>query len=546
MKKFPLIITLILTICACKKEAPVPKRDYLAEFETYFTRNFESLIAQEQDSLAWVQQLYAQRKFQPIWTADSLRLSPIAYDLISTLTNAQAYGLEPFYYEVNEIHTSERKLAHGNSDQERLEALGNLELLLSRNYMKFGKHLNVGILENVDTIVEIPRKKFTVNLPSYINKAAQADSLIPYLLRLQPQHLDYKNLQRAMANYIKTASFSTENVPVVNFRVDSLKSVEAAKKALILHQYLSEDLKDSLYLSALTKFQVDHALQPDSLIGSNTARALSTSPYEYYQKLKVSLERWRWKNEWSGRYVFVNIPTYHLTVYEGDSLLQKHRVVVGSRSNQTPEIVDTLQYIIAYPYWNVPKRISVEEILVKAQNDSTYLKRNQYQVSLKGETIDPKSVNWKEVTPASFNYRIRQNGGGINALGYVKFIFPNKDAIYFHDTPTKSHFSKEIRAYSHGCIRVQDALSLADFFLKEDKNKYTQDSLRTFIKRKKEKWMHLNTVLPVYLYYIPTTANKQGDIVFHQDVYNLDKTWIQLMSNQSKEKTTLVSQRSKG
>ncbi|MCK0132456.1 L,D-transpeptidase family protein [Flavobacteriaceae bacterium F08102] len=532
MKKLLVLLALLSMLYACQKKSPVQARDYRADFQTYFKQNFESLVHRDTDSLRWLQNLYQERNYRPIWTGDSLKLDSVAFSLMAVLNEAQAYGLEPFYYEVNRIYEIKRKLEKEESDKLKLEALANLEILLSKNYMKFGRHLNVGILEGVDTIAEIPRKPFAIDMPSYVNNAAEKDSLLPYLLNLQPRQGPYKKLQKAAARYVRTASFSAEQVEVVNYRIDSLKSVALAKKALVLHQYLTEELKDSLYFNALTKFQIDHGLQPDSLIGSNTARALSISPYEYYQKLKVSLERWRWKNEWKGHYVFVNIPMYELKVFRGDSLQQRHRVVVGSRSNRTPEMVDTLEYIIAYPFWNVPKRISVEEILVKAQNDSTYLKRNQYQVSLKGEVIDPKSVDWNKVTPATFNYRIRQNGGGINALGYVKFIFPNKDAIYFHDTPTKSYFNKEIRAYSHGCIRVQNALELADYFLKEDKNKYTKDSLRTFIKRKKEKWMHLNTELPVYIYYIPTTADDNGNIIFHQDVYNLDKLWIQLMSKQ--------------
>ena len=374
-----------------------------------------------------------------------------------------------------------------------------------------------------------------MNLPAYLQDAYEKDSIMGSLIDAQPKQAEYRNLQKGLANFLKGSSLSTESVKVVNYRKDSLKAISQSKKALILHNYLTEETKDSLYHSALKKFQLNHGLHADGLISTNTADALSISPYEYYQQIKAGLERWRWKENWPTDYLFVNIPSYQLKVVNERKLSKEFKVVVGSVKNRTPEIIDSLQYIIAYPYWNVPKKISVQEILVKAKKDSTYLTRNNYEVLGKGrEKIDPTSVDWSEVNRSNFNYSFRQKGGNYNALGLVKFIFPNKDAIYLHDTPSKSHFNREIRAYSHGCIRVQNALDLADYLLDMDKNKFNMETVNGAIKDRKEKWMPMKKNVPVFLYYISVEADNDGNITFYKDVYKEDKKLVRSLAINTK------------
>ena len=140
------------------------------------------------------------------------------------------------------------------------------------------------------------------------------------------------------------------------------------------------------------------------------------------------------------------------------------------------------------------------------------------------ETVDPTTVDWTTVNNRNFNYLIRQGGGSSNALGLVKFIFPNKNAIYLHDTPSKRFFKRERRAYSHGCVRVQNALELAKYLLDEDKNKYDIKTVNTSIKNKTEKWIRLNNKVSIYLLYVTTAANNSGNITFYEDVYKLDKS----------------------
>lgn len=529
-----IMIAYFLIACAGEKKEPVVvlQKNYKAELLKYFNNNYFTTVSSimdevDLDSLRWIQSFYKNNDFSMIWINDSIELSVNANQLIDQLSNAQKLGLDSRTYSINLLREIKEDLEKIISKEDKYALASRLDILLSYNYMLFGMHLNYGTIRSIDSITGLPRKKFKVDLPTYLQEAHKKDSILTKLLSLQPNHIQYHNLQKGLEKFIRESSLSTENIEVPNFRKDSLEAIKQATKALVLHGYLQKRNRESDYLSALEKFQTDHGLKPDMLIGQNTAKALSVSPYEYYQRIVANLEKWKWRDDWSANYLYVNIPSYQLQLFQGKELIRTHKVVVGKYRNQTPEIIDTLEYIIAYPYWHVPRKISVQEILVKAKKDTAYLKRNNYEVlTNKREQVDPNSIDWRKVNEYNFNYFIRQKGGTSNALGLVKFIFPNKHAIYLHDTPTKYYFDFETRAYSHGCIRVQKALELAEYILEKDNNIYNLDSIHYYIKRQKEKPMALNNKLPIYIYYNSVTSNSLGNLTFYDDVYGLDKKLI--------------------
>ena len=546
MKKILLLLSLLYFLFSCsgiekKAEEAIAKkiiiRDYKVELNQYFSTNYDSIALPKikdatLDSLTWVHTFYKNNKYTPIWINDSIQLSEKGAALINQFIAAKNYGLDTHFYGVKTLLETKRKLDEDAPKESKYREASKLEVLLTYYYMLYGKQLNYGMLSIIDSVSVLPRKKFDIDLPAYLYKASQTDSIIEKLLDLQPKQEEYHNLQKGLENFLKNRSLSTESVHVQNFRIDSLNAVNQAKKALILHNYLPEEYKDSLYLEALKTFQTEHGLQADGLIGKNTANALSISPYRYYKQIVVNLERWRWKENWNPNYIFVNIPSYKMQLYRDAKEVRTHKVVVGKIKNQTPEIIDTLEYIIAYPYWNVPRKISVDEILRKAQRDSTYIKRNNYEVlTYSRKNVNPDSINWNAMNKNNFRYLIRQRGGSSNALGLVKFIFPNKHAIYLHDTPSKYYFGREIRAYSHGCVRVHKALDLAEYILKSDDNKYTIDSIKGYIEKQKEKTIILNSKIPIYLYYFTTSADSNGKITFYKDIYRKDEKLMAELAN---------------
>ena len=543
-KEFLLLVVLLLFFSCANVEKKIeitPTKNFKQEFNNYLSTHYKNSIPStielaKLDSINWVDSFYKINNYAAIWINDSLDLSNQGKSLIDSFSKAERYGLTSTAYHTSLLVNLSQKLSKITDKSERYETASQLETILTNSYLLYGKHLHYGVLDSIDSITVLPRKKFRLDMPKYLSKANKSDSLVEKLFELQPNILQYERLRKGLVNYMGASSMSTSNVLVENFRKDSVKAIIQSKKALVLHKYLDSISNDSLYFIALKKFQINHALKPDGLIGNNTAKALSMSPYDYYLKLVANLEMWRWKEPLEPTNIFVNIPSYSLELYEDNKVVLKSRVVVGKKKTTTPEIRDSLRYIIAYPYWNVPRKISVKEIVVKAQRDSTYFDRNNYELlTYQKKVVDVDSIDWKAMNEDTFRYLIRQKGGGYNSLGLVKFIFPNKHAIYLHDTPSKRLFSKEIRAFSHGCVRVEKAMPLADHLLSSDKNKYTIDSIYKSIQKRKEKPFKLKKTVPVYIYYFTTNVDEDDKIIFFQDIYGLDRKLTHLLIQKRNE-----------
>lgn len=543
--KFPLyfILFIIVSINSCTTDNQLLNKsiyninlisknifDYKVNDKTILSKKSESLDTS-----------YHSSSFRSMWFDSSFLLNKNGEDFINILSNANQYGLDPKLYSVDKIQKINFKIKNSKIIEYRKELAIRLDELLTKNYFVFGKHLNYGLIENVDTLTTLPRKEFIIDMQDYLLKAYKKDSVIDFLLALQPSQDAYKKLQKGIVKFLKTSTLSKEKVKVQNYKLDSLKTLAQAKKALVIHSYIPENSTDTIFIRGLRKFQYEHGLKPDGIIGTNTAYALSKSPYEYYQSALVSFERWRWKQTWEKDYIYVNIPAYNLWISLGDTLNVKYKVVVGKLRNKTPEVYSNLSYLVAYPYWHVPRSISVNEILVNQKKDSNYIARNNYEVFTKKlEVVSTQQVNWDTVNRSNFNYYFRQRGGSSNALGLVKFIFYNKYSIYLHDTPTKYHFNREIRAYSHGCIRVQDAMSLADNILHYDENIFTIDSVYSYVEKRNEKKMMLTKKLPLYIHYITCDTDEDNTIIFYKDIYRKDDEVINLLFDIQLVKDTLL------
>ena len=542
--KLPLyFIFLIIGIFSCtKNKSPIkqdpPKRNLAIEFVNDFRQHYNNNITKNDKIL---DTFYALTTFQPVWINDSLLLNKAGKDFITILANANHYGLEPKQYSIDKIQKIFKDLQESDTTKNRIGFAVLLEKLLTNNYFIFGKHLNYGLIENVDTLTTLPRKEFKINMLDYLLIAQKKDSVINYLLNLQPKHDSYRKLQTGLVKFIKASTLSQEKVKVESFKSDTLKAIVQAKKALVLHNYITNKTTDTIFIRGLRKFQYEHGLKPDGVIGTNTAKALSKSPYEYYQSAAVSLERWRWKTAWEKDFIHVNIPTFNLLISLGDTLKNEHRIVVGSLRNRTPEVYSKLSYIVAYPYWHVPKSISVNEILVNQKRDPEYIPNNNYEIFTKNlEQVSSAVINWDTISSSNFNFYFRQKGGSANALGLVKFIFDNKYSIYLHDTPTKYNFFRELRAYSHGCIRVQNAIEMADDILQYDENIFTVDSIYSYVEKREEKKMMLTKKLPVYIQYIVCDTDEDDTIIFYKDIYKKDEEIIKLLFDRQSVKDTLL------
>ena len=214
------------------------------------------------------------------------------------------------------------------------------------------------------------------------------------------------------------------------------------------------------------------------------------------------------------------------------------KVIVGKEFNSTPIFSDTMEHIVFSPYWNVPYSIATEELLPKIKENPGFITANNYELltgwSQDPAVVDPYSVGWDSIMADNFPYRIRQKPGGANALGHVKFMFPNDLDIYLHDTPSDYLFEHDQRGFSHGCIRVEKPEDMAVYLLK-DKPGYDRNKIEQLMNSGEETYVNLEKKLPVHIIYWTTYVNEEGKLNFTNDIYSFDKLQIEALEKKERE-----------
>ena len=251
-----------------------------------------------------------------------------------------------------------------------------------------------------------------------------------------------------------------ERVPLLRARFDLAAPVDT----------LSTDVYDDALVQAVRTFQTDKGLEADGIIGRRTLAVLNGADRDAEGEILANMEMWRWMPRKLGRdYVFVNIPEFTARVVRDGRPVHQTRVVVGTPTNQTPVFSDEMEYLVVNPYWHVPESIRMKEMLPEIQADPAgFFQRHGYEAVWNGQVIDPRSVIWDE-NAVKF-VAIRQPPSEANALGRIKFMFPNQHAVYLHDTPSRKLFLRDYRAYSHGCVRVDDPMEFARAILAHEPN----------------------------------------------------------------------------
>ena len=241
------------------------------------------------------------------------------------------------------------------------------------------------------------------------------------------------------------------------------------------------------------------------------------------QTIEINLERWRSERRlWGPRYVLVNIPAFMLYVISGGAVVMESRVIVGKPDTPTPALTSMLECLITYPYWHVPRKIAVEEYLPVIQRDSMFLRRNNFDIlDRKGTTLDPDSVAWSTFSKNYFPVSLRQREGTENSLGIVKFVFDNPYAVFLHDTNARRLFNSNVRAYSHGCIRVEAAVKLSHYLLTGDVQAHSS-LFNRYLKEKVRHTINFPSSVPIHIRYFTVAVEEDGSLVFYKDLYKRD------------------------
>jgi murein L,D-transpeptidase YcbB/YkuD len=321
-----------------------------------------------------------------------------------------------------------------------------------------------------------------------------------------------------------------EDPPLVDGTIICNPDIVLLRNRLAITQGHISDTIDDEYLfdQALQEqvmlFQLRNGLNADGVVGKATIEAMNIPVEDRIATIEANLERWRWLSDDLGeRYIEVNIANFDLQVIEKDNMVFRTEVIVGRTLRETPVFSSTMTYLVLNPDWTVPPTILNTDIIPAVINNPDYLvEKNLKILRMDGTEVDPSSIDWINTVTAGFPYRIHQEPGPKNALGRVKFMFPNPYSVYIHDTPDHNLFGLTDRSFSSGCIRVNNPLDLAACIMK-DSSAWTPAQIKDVIDQGEERIVHLAKPIPVHIVYLTAWASNDGLVYFRKDIYDRDQ-----------------------
>ena len=482
---------------------------------TAFRQAVAEAAARDDDLAAF----YRGRDFQGIWSgrSDSRRRNA----LMAAFADAPNHGLPAAKYDADALMA---RLRAADTPAKQ----GAMEVELSRLFMQYARDIQTGILTPSRVVSEIKREVPLRSRLGTIQAFAQSNPS-GFLRALPPSSPEYTRLMREKIRLERMLGQGGWGPTV---RASSLKpgasgdSVVALRNRLIAMGYLERTATQSYDASvqaAVQRFQQAHGLSIDGEAGAETMRQLNISMGNRLQSVIVAMERERWINRPRGqRHVWVNLTDFTAAIMDNDRVTFSTRSVVGANDpdRRSPEFSDVMEYMVINPSWYVPRSIITKEYLPMLQRNRNAVSQLDITDS-RGRVVSRSSVNFNQYTEKTFPYSMRQGPSRGNALGLVKFIFPNKYNIYLHDTPSKSLFGREVRAFSHGCIRLNDPFDFAYALLAKqtsDPEGFFQSRLSTGAEAR----VNLDAPVPVHIVYRTAFTHVNGQLQFRRDVYGRD------------------------
>ena len=472
-------------------------------------------------------QFYAERDFEPIWVGSKNKKRAKA--LIAAVTSAATHGLPKSQYRIKELQTA---LAERRGNR-RAAA----EKFATQIFLKYAHDLSSGILEpkkiNKEIAVQVPQRSEFALLD-----AISRSSPSGFFEALVPKHPEYSRLlkeKKRLEGLIGRGGFGD---PI---RSETLKLGASSKNITKIRARLSlmgygrlgaHSNYDEVLLRVVKQFQEDHGLKPDGVVGRGTMKALNASVEQRLKQVIVNLERERWINRPRGkRHIIVNLANFSLNVYDNDSVTFTSKVVIGKiGKDRTPEFHDQMTHMVVNPTWHVPSSITSKEYLPIIKTDPDFLTSQGMQMfDSSGAAVNPEDVDFAEYDEKNFPYSIKQRPSKSNALGLVKFMFPNRYNIYLHDTPSKNLFSRQVRAFSHGCVRVQKPFEFA-YKLLENQTSDPNSVFHSLLKTGNEHYVNLQNPVPIYLNYRTAFFDENGRMNYRDDIYGRDKNIFNALS----------------
>lgn len=475
-----------------------------------------------------LQGFYGENRYEPLWLNDQ-RLNESAQHLIEIIQNIEVEGLLPTDY-----HS--RYLQPEFASQPQL-ALSEYDILLTDAFLSLSQHILAGKVDPETLTPEWKVKKRTLNTSALLTRVKGGESVAEILTSLRPKQPRYARSKAALERlrrYVDKTWPPLTLTPMIKQGATDAR-IPAIRERLVFWGDLAEANDSATFdeqlAAAVKAFQSRHGLEPDGVIGNETLSALNVTIAQRVQDIVVNLERWRWLEEdFGSRFMLVNIAAFDLRIYENDKKVFERPVIVGKNYRKTPVFSDLIRHIVFNPTWTVPHKLAVQDKLPDIKKDPEYLSRMGFTLYNIGtsDVVDPLTVDWHSLKGKRFPFRMVQEPGPMNALGQVKFMFPNPYDVYLHDTPSRDLFKKSERAFSSGCIRVSDPLELAEVLLQS--KGWNANRIASVLDSGKTTTVFLDKPMPVHIEYWTAWVDGEDKLHFRKDIYGRDAPLWQALS----------------
>lgn len=495
--------------------------------------NEKSLIIEGEQVIAkhFIPEFYKSRGFQPAWSEyESFQ------DVMNGFNGIEENGLRLEDYHVAAFDSLEAKIIQlKKRDYYSDEWVAEFDILITDALFTYAYHLFYGKTnpQSFDANWNFKRSQFPQGMVDSLTTAIKNRDISTRLSNIEPDFSGYIKMKEVLQQYqiiAKNGGWGSVNGAKTIKPGDSDPVIIEIRKRLTITNELSETaITDSLLFDKslqrdIENVQSNHGLTPDGIIGKNTFAALNIPVEKKIEMIKVNMERDRWVSKaFSDYFVLVNIAAFEAYIYKDYKKIHSTKAMVGKTYHQTPVFTAKMQYVEFNPTWTVPTSITKNELLPKMRHDKNYLERTHMEIlDFQGNVMDTSKINLQELSStSSFPYMLRQKPGPWNALGQVKFIFPNPFSVYLHDTPSRSLFSREDRSLSHGCIRIENPLDFASVILQN--TRYDKETIANIIKSEETQRIILNEKPDVMLLYLTVSMNENGELKFVNDVYKRDQ-----------------------
>ena len=478
---------------------------------------------------------YRTNGYRQVWTSKGNKDRARRAALLEAIGRAGDHGLPAGRYRTGELKAA---LQSARTAQD----FGRLEVMMSKVLLQYARDLQTGLLVpgRIDEMMarKVPYRDRASVLDAFVKSSPRA-----FLKALPPNTPEYTRLMKEKMKLEKLLARGGWGPTVPGGKLepgDSGRSVVALRNRLVAMGYMrrsSTQSYDKNIQKAVQSFQIDHGLTPDGVVGKGTITEVNKPAEDRLKSVIVAMERERWMNSPRGKkHVLVNLTDFTVKIIQNEKSTFESRVVIGKNQHdrRSPEFSDVMEHMVINPTWNVPRSIATKEYLPMMQknpNAASHLRL----IDGSGRVVSRANIDFTQLNARNFPFDIKQPPGRSNALGLVKFMFPNKHNVYLHDTPAKNLFSREVRAYSHGCIRVHKPFDFAYALLKAQESR-PKEFFQSTLKTGRETQVDLKTPLPVHIIYRTAFTQPKGKINYRRDVYGRDR---QIWSHLAKQGVAL-------